>query len=322
MSGHQHRAPATGAALDVYLQLEEAIDGTLSGIICDTDSSARSIIKHVRRLHESASTLVSYLDGTSLQAGDFGKEILESVAFLGDIGAFIERLPEKMERDLSSVQALVAEIRFLGEVTSDVKAISLQSHLLAINAAVEAGRAGTVGSAFKVVADEMRRLAGNSSAMALKINKGLARAQEIVENGLQSTITESAGQIADVSKAAATIARLRDNFDDMSQYYKTRFAIVMKHNEDLVKDIGEALGQIQYQDVVRQSIERIRDAARRRNDALRSLAFMDGDHAGEDDELPVQLELILDDYLAEERKHRHPDRQTQGADAPLKVELF
>lgn len=322
MIGPQAPPSAAGETLGVYLRLEEAIDSSLNGVICDTESSAQSIIKHVRQLHDSATTLASYLDGTSAQAGDLGKEIIESVAFLSDIGAFIERLPEKMERDLSSVQALVTEIKFLNDMTSDVKAISLQSHLLAINAAVESSRAGTAGLAFKVVADEMRRLAGNSSAMAVKINTGLARAQEIIENGLKSTIKESTAQLADVSTAAATMAKLRHNFEDMSQFYKTRFSVVIKHNEDLVRDIGEALGQVQYQDVVRQSIERIRIAAGRRNDLLRTMLLVsDGEHA-EDANLPVQLELILDDYLAEEQKHRHSVRQTEGSDAPLKLELF
>ena len=312
----------TGEALGAYLRLEEALDSSLKGVISDTESSAQSIIKNVRRLHDSALTLASYLDGTDLQGGDLGKEIIESVAFLGDVGAFIERLPAKMERDLSSVYALVAEIRFLSELTSDVKAISLQSHLLSINAAVEATRAGAVGSAFKVVAEEMRRLATNSSVMAVKINKGLARAQQIVETGVQSTIKESAGQLADVSKATLTIGKLRSNFEDMSQYYKTRFSVVMKHNSDLVRDIADALGQVQYQDVVRQSIERIRGAAERRNDALRTVLMTPYGDQAEDAALPLQLELILDDYLAEEAKHRHSVRQTQGADAPLKVELF
>jgi methyl-accepting chemotaxis protein len=322
MSGRQDHQSVSGETLGVYLRFEEAIDSSLNGVICDTDSSAQSIIKHVRRLHDSASTLASYLDGTSLQAGDLGKEIIESVAFLSDIGAFIERLPGKMERDLSSVQALVAEIKFLNNMTSEVKTNSLQSHLLAINAAVEATRAGAYGTSFKVVADEMRKLAGSSSAMAEKINKGLVRAQEIVESGLQSTINESTAQLSDVSAAAATMAKLRLNFEEMSQFYKTRFSVVIKHNEELVRDIGEALGQVQYQDVVRQSIERIRSAVGRRNDALRSLLLMGSVDPAEDAELPVQLELILDDYLAEEKKHRHSVRQTQGSDAPLKIELF
>jgi methyl-accepting chemotaxis protein len=322
MSGQQ--APPSGAAeaLGSYLRLEEAIDASLNGVIGDTESSAQSIITHIRRLHDSASTLASYIDGTSLQAGDLGKEIIQSVAFLGDIGAFIERLPGKMQRDLSSVQALVIEIKFLNTLISDVKAISLQSHLLAINAAVEASRAGTSGSSFKVVADEMRRLAGNSSALAEKINKGLGRAQEIVETGLQSTIKESASQLSEVSTAAATIGKLGSNLEDMSQYYKSRFSNVMKHNEDLVRDIGEALGQVQYQDVVRQAIERIRAAAGRRNDAMRTLFLMPGGDNVEEANLPVQLEMILDDYIAEEQKHRHSVRQTQGNDAPVKIELF
>jgi methyl-accepting chemotaxis protein len=321
MSGTQNPASAAAAALGVYLRLEAAIDGSLNGVISDTESSAQSIIQHVRRLHDSASTLASYLNGTNLGAGDLGKEIIESVAFLSDIGKFIERLPGKMERNLSSVQALVGEIEGLSHMTADVKAISLQSHLLAINAAVEASRVGTAGSAFKVVAEEMRKLAGDSSAMAQKINKGLARAQEIVETGIRSTIKESADQLADVSAAAATIAKLRGNFEDMSQYYKTRLAVVMKHNEDLVKDIAEALGQIQYQDVVRQTIERIRIAAERRNDALSALLIPSmGDCGGPD--LPLQLELILENYLAEEEKHRHSVRQTLGSGAPLKIELF
>jgi len=313
---------SAGEALDVFVRLEEALDSTLKSVIDDTETSAQSIIANIRQLHDSARKLGTYLDGTSLNAGDLGKEIAQSVAFLVDIGTFVERLPAKMERDLVSIQAVVDEMKALSDLTADVKAISLQSHLLAINAAVEAGRAGNAGNAFKVVADEMRRLAGNSSAMAVRINTGLNRAQQIVDGGLRSTITDSSSQLADVSKAAGAIRKLQDNLEDMSQFYKTRFAIVAKHNEDLVIEIAEALGQVQYQDVVRQCIERYRVAAGRRDDALRDVLGSTGDPAAGSTALPVQLELILGDFLAEESNHRHSVRQTKDSGAPLKIELF
>jgi methyl-accepting chemotaxis protein len=310
------------AALGAYLRLDEAIDNSLTAVVSDTESSAQAIISHVRSLHDSASTLVTYLDGTSLQAGDLGAEITRSVAALAEIAAFIERLPAKTEHDLANVQAIVKEILSLSAMTADVQAISLQSHLLALNVAIEAGRAGSAGATFKVLADEMRKLAGNSRSMALKMSEGLSRARQIVEGGLKTTITESSQQLAEVSKTTASINKLRGNFDDMSQYYKTRFAIVTKHNQDLVAEIAEVLGQIQYQDVVRQCIERARVVAGRRNAALSdSLATADSAAAGLA-ELPQQLELILNDYLAEEQNHRHSTRQTQGDDAPLKIELF
>lgn len=312
-------------SLEAFLRLEKALDGSLQAVIGDTESSAQGIIQHIRKLHDSASTLVTYLDGTNVQAGDLGKEIIESVAVLADIGAFVEKLPAKMQNDLVSVQSIVKEIKALADMTSDVQAISLQSHLLAINAAIEASRAGASGAAFKVVADEMRKLAANSSAMAVRINQGLTRARDLVETGMESTITDSSRQFADVSKATSSIHKLRENFEDISQYYKTRFAIVTKHNQDLVVDIAEVLGHIQYQDVVRQAIERVRIAAERRNAALlAAVGAGDGRSDGGESQggLPQQLELILDDYLTEESKHRHSARPADGANAPPKLELF
>jgi methyl-accepting chemotaxis protein len=324
MLSERPHSDVTGAeaALGAYLRLEEAIDNSLTAVVTDTESSAREIISNVRRLHDSASTLVTYLDGTSLQAGDLGAEIKQSVAFLAEIGAFIERLPAKTEHDLANVQAIVKEILSLSAMTADVQAISLQSHLLALNVAIEAGRAGSAGATFKVLADEMRKLAGNSRSMAMKMSEGLSRARQIVEGGLKTTITESSQQLAEVSKTTASINKLRANFDDMSQYYKTRFAIVTKHNEDLVKEIAEVLGQIQYQDVVRQCIERTRVATGRRNAALSDSLAAAEEAPACLAQLPQQLELILSDYLSEEQNHSHSTRQTSGEDAPLKIELF
>jgi len=314
--------PTADAIVDRHLRLEQALDASLCAVVTDTESSAVAIIQHVRRLHDSASKLVAYLDGTSVQGGDLGQELATSVAFLTDFGAFIQRLRPKLERDREHVQAVIEEIKELGGMAEAVKIISMQSHMLGINAAIEASRAGAAGSSFAVIAVEMRQLAKDSGATAVRIGKGLSRARQVVEDQMSASLAESSEQMQDAANAAAVIDRLRGNFEDMSEYYKTRFAVVTQHNEELAADIAEVLGQIQYQDVVRQCIERVRIAVGRRNELMRA-ALADLEQGTDAIErLPQQLELILEDYLAEEDHHRHSTRQVTADTGELKVELF
>ena len=314
--------PAPDAILERHLRLEQALDASLCAVVADTESSAISIIEHVRRLHDSASQLVAYLDGTTHDGGDLSQDLVASVAFLGDFSAFIQRLRPKLERDRENVEAVVQEIKELGGMAEAVQTISMHSHMLGINAAIEASRAGAAGASFGVIAVEMRQLAKDSGATAASIARGLARARRVVEDQMAASLAESSQQMRDTANAAEVIDRLRGNFEDMSQYYKTRLAIVTKHNEELVADIAEVLGQIQYQDVVRQCIERVRIAIGRRN-ALVSTALADLDRGTDGiEDLPRQLEMILDDYLAEEDHHKHSSRQADPASGQLKVELF
>ncbi|MDO8652214.1 MAG: methyl-accepting chemotaxis protein [Undibacterium sp.] len=310
------------AILENHLRLDQEIDNKLGEVIGDTESSALAIIGQVRQLYDTASTLVAYLDNSSLKAGDLGREIIDSVAYLVEIGTFIQHLPAKMEHDLQSVQIVVAEIKELGGLVEAVQVISMQSHLLAINAAIEASRAGPSGAAFRIVADEVRSLASNTNTVAARIKEGLSRARLAVEGGMASNIEQSSQRLDEVSHAVVTIQKLRDNFEDMSQYYKTRFAVVTKHNGDLAKDIAEVLGQIQYQDVVRQCIERIRFAIGQRNAFFQNAVSMADQDGADLAQLPQLLELILNDYLTEEEKHMHSARHGSDSSSELKIELF
>jgi methyl-accepting chemotaxis protein len=319
-------APSPGmppeAILEIHFRLDQAIDDSLNAVVGDTESSAHAIIAQVRQLHDTAGRLATYLDGTSLKAGSLGREINASVAFLSDIGTFIRMLPAKMERDLHSVRTVVTQIRELDVLVEDVQAIGRQSHMLSINAAIEASRAGIAGAPFGVVAEEMRKLASNSRAVATKIQQGLSLARGAVENGMAASIAESSQQLSEVSQAEESISKLRDNLGNLNEYNETRFSIVTKHNEQLARDIGEVLGQLHYQDVVRQDIERIQAAIGQRNALLHQLADMAADGHVSFDNVPEQLELILGNYLKEEQKHRYSQHDAPGTGGELKIEPF
>ena len=307
--------------MQTHMTMEAALDQKLQEVVDDTEHSALSIIAQVRGLYDSADLLVRYLENSSPQANSLGSDIVDSVSYLLEISAFIQELPAKMTRDLHSVQSVVQEITELSSLVGSVHAISMQSHLLAINAAIEGSRAGPAGAAFRVVASEMRLLASNSSAVASQINAGLGRARAVVEGGMTLRIAESTKALSDVSQAVVSIQKLRENFEDMSQYFKTRFAVVTQHNQSLSTDIAEVLGHIQYQDVVRQCIERIRIASSRRNELLQSALNQQQGPAVWDD-LPRQLDDIAQDFVRQEEMHKHSSRHDEKGSGELKFELF
>ncbi|WP_426191027.1 methyl-accepting chemotaxis protein [Massilia sp. DWR3-1-1] len=309
-------APAPVAAiLEREIALDQAIGVRLDAIVADSESAALAIIGNVRQLYDSASVLVHYLDSSGMQAEELGKEIKDSVRYLVEIGGFIGAMPPKLERDLRNVGSVVEEIAAMSALVEGVHDLGLQSHILSINAAIEAGRAGPAGATFAVLATQMRLLAADSQGVASRIQAGLARTRAVIEGGMATGLAESSAQLGQVAHAVASIDRLKDNFEDMSQYYKTRFAVVSKHNEDLAGDISAALGQIQHQDVLRQTIERIGHALDQRHAALNDT--IGGAAAAA---LPARLETLTADYLREEQRHLAP--AAAGADAPPAFELF
>ena len=319
-----HASPAEGlqTLMHSHMAMEAALDQKLQEVVDDTEHSALAIIAQVRGLYDSADLLVQYLENSSPQANSLGSDIVNSVSYLLEISAFIQELPAKMTRDLHSVQSVVQEITELSSLVGSVHAISMQSHLLAINAAIEGSRAGPAGAAFRVVAEEMRLLASNSSSVAIQITAGLGRARAVVEGGMTTRIAESTKALSDVSQAVVSIQKLRENFEDMSQYFKTRFAVVTQHNQSLSRDIAEVLGHIQYQDVVRQCIERMRSTSARRNALLQTtLGDMQQDDTGMAG-LSGQLDDITQDFVRQEEMHKHSARHDEQGNGELKFELF
>lgn len=104
----------------------------------------------------------------------------------------------------------VSDIHNMGNV---MRGISEQSHLLGLNAAIEAARTGEHGRGFSVVADEVRKLAGNSKAALNKIEgklKVISRVLQSVQKGSQSMTVYSDEQAATAGEIASTVTMIEE----------------------------------------------------------------------------------------------------------------
>jgi methyl-accepting chemotaxis protein len=307
--------------VELHLHLDEAIDGQLKVVVSDTDTSAMALIQQTRKLNDHAANLLKYLGSSNLSASDMERELEGSVVSIVQIADFIKALPEMIRGDVETIQAAaMKEIDGLVSFINVIKDISKQTNLLALNAAIEAARAGDAGRGFTVVADEVRMLSERSARAAVMIEQGLVDAQHTMKEGMKLSPMDK--QIAEAAEIVGSIRKLQENYDDIRQYYKTLFLAVTEHNTNLATEIVEMLGQIQYQDVVRQRIERIEAAVARRNDILSELPRRLADSHADLTQLPAQLARVLDEYRNAEARHA-PAAAGAGSSGGLpKIELF
>lgn len=299
-------------------RLDDAVNGQLDVVIRDTESAALELMGRVRALSDASRDLLAMLDSSGASATAIDAEIDGSAQCIEDIGAFVERLPGLIREDIESIHSAASrEIDGLGNFTRVIKDISDQTNMLAINAAIVAATAGEAGKGFAVVAGQVRELSQRSAKAASMIHDGLAKAQRTLADGVRQSPIEQR-----VQEAEATIASLRTlqaGYDRMRNYYKSLVAVITEHNTTLAGEIGEMLGHIQFQDVVRQRLERVMAATAVRNDILLRFADSLGDAPAEVAALPSELDDVTAAY--ETLEERHATVQAPAGGAPA-IELF
>jgi methyl-accepting chemotaxis protein len=248
-----------------------------------------------------------------------------SVKFIISIEKFIQNIqeiPDKLRADIAAIQSASGVIDSLAHLVDSIKEISFQTDILAVNAAIQAAHAGEAGLGFKIVADEVRKLAVNSNNAAEMIESGLEKARHTIQDGLKfKFLDEIMLQMNGASQVMIYVQQLQDSQEDMQQYYKTLFAVINQNNTKLAHDISEVLGNIQYEDVVRQRVERIQEVMVMRNDLLRQFAAqLTSDGSAE--EIIMQLNNTLNDYLSRESHHNNSLQAKDDEDALPKFELF
>ncbi len=195
---------AAAAAEELSAQVEQVTRGTSEQR--DRTASAAAAIEE---MNATVLEVARNAEEARIQAGEtqnranHGAELVAKVVkSIGDVNTVSVTLSE-------NIQALGTQAESIGSVMSVISDIADQTNLLALNAAIEAARAGEAGRGFAVVADEVRKLAEKTMSATTEVGSSISGIQDstavnIAQFDKASKIIKEATELANVSGQALT----------------------------------------------------------------------------------------------------------------------
>lgn len=175
----------------------------------------------INEMTASVADVAQNTEGAAMAADAANTASRDGLRIMGQTHSTIQALAEEVEISAQKVQALALHSQSIGGVIQVISTIADQTNLLALNAAIEAARAGEQGRGFAVVADEVRTLASRTQASTQEIRSIIEQLQSATHAAVQqmqagqhkaqaciSAASEASGSLSSISQGVERIVEM------------------------------------------------------------------------------------------------------------------
>ncbi|CAK6714124.1 putative methyl-accepting chemotaxis protein [Vibrio harveyi] len=231
-------------ALRSELSAVESRSNSIADLTMSQQQSTAMIATAMTEMASSANHVASSASDTAQNTDEADKQSQHTQSLIHSTVDNIQGLATQLNTASKAVADLDQDVNSIVKVLDVIGDIAEQTNLLALNAAIEAARAGEQGRGFAVVADEVRNLAGRTQDSTKEIQQMISNLQEGSRNAIhtmeicaetsESTVTES----MNASEALQQIVTALESITAMSQQIATAAAEQTQVSDDIAHRIN------------------------------------------------------------------------------------
>jgi methyl-accepting chemotaxis protein len=240
---------------------DDLIRKQLDRVIADTEQAAFDITSRLQTIDSVVDDLRRFVAEGTRHSSDLlstsEQRIQQNQELVATLEHYIQDRVAASAADRQRVSQVVKEARSLTSLVELIRSISGQTNLLALNAAIEAARAGEAGRGFAVVADEVRKLSAATDKAVSEIQQGMEQVASSIEFQFQDKLAHSSidGEQQALERFAQQLEAVGASYHEVTLQGSRMLETIETSSARLAELFLEAQASVQFQDVTRQQLQ-------------------------------------------------------------------